>query len=277
MVGSTSKTIPYELVYSLTNALKDWHNGNTLITTALIDECNFYFQGIDPNFKKLVKIYLSSNIEYDLIQIALPKNYIHKPLYSIPLYHELGHYIDLEKRVTNLSVLLFPLPGRLPIDAEISHRKEFFADLFSASYTGAANMIFINELAPGQPESFSHPSTEERVKVMSAFLDGKDHPIINYFNESLNRLGLPSLQKRYEIPAVEGCFDNIRPYCIRSKGELHGMLEAGWNYLSNLPENSASGLNEIADEFEPARIINDLTEKSIRNMILKEKWADGTA
>lgn len=279
LIGSTSKTIPYELVFALTDALKDWDSRDNLITTALIDECNFYFQGIDPNFKILVKSYLSLEITHDLIQIALPRIYIHKPLYSIPLYHELGHFIDFEKRITHTSFLLNPLTVAIPPkdrNIEIAYRKEFFADLFSASYTGGANIIFLNEFAPNQPASNSHPATSQRIEVLEAFLQGKHHETIDIFQSALNKLGLPLLSKRFKLPDLYYCYNNIRPYCIKTKEELHGILEAGWNYQLTLKANSDSALNDITDEFEPARIINDLTEKSIRNMILNEKWNNGT-
>ncbi len=276
LIGSTTKTIPYELVYALSTALRDWNIGNNIVTTALIDEFNFYFQGIDPNFKKLVKSYLTIEISHDLIQIALPKLYIHKPLYSIPLYHELGHFIDNHKRITSYSRLLHPLPGKYHEQVEVAHRQEFFADIFSASYTGLASVIFLNEFAANAVETHSHPSTKQRVEVMTSFLEGKSNGITDIFYNTLTKLGLPPLMRRYEVPKLVECFNNIRPYCIKNKKELHGILEAGWNYLLTRDSEPDSGFNEISDEFEPAKIINDLIEKSIRNMILQEKWDNGS-
>ena len=41
--GSVSGEVPYEVVYSLKLALSDWGHNNDVITTALLDEQNFYF------------------------------------------------------------------------------------------------------------------------------------------------------------------------------------------------------------------------------------------
>lgn len=276
LIGSTTKTIPYELVYTLTTALEDWSNSKNLVTTALTDDLNFYLQGIDPDFRQLVKGYLGLDVSHDLIQIALPKLYIHKPLYAIPLYHELGHFIDNEKRINNASLLLYKIPVSANPYIEIAHRKEFFADLFAVSYTGESQIIFLNEFASGAQDSATHPSTAKRIDVMQSFLDGRNHFIIDIFNTTIGHLGLPAIQKRFKIPNLDNCFNNIRPYPIADNEELHGMLTASWHHLQNLPSNPESNLRDISNEFEPARIINDLTEKSIRNMILKEKWRNGT-
>ncbi len=277
LVGSTSKTIPYELVYALTTALEDWSSGNNLVTTALTDDFNFYFQGIDPDFNKLVESYLGIELNYDLIQIALPKLYIHKPLYSIPLYHELGHFIDNKKRITKASLLLHPPSVRTDIYQQNAHRSEYFADLFSVSYTGESTIIFLNEFASDAPDSYSHPATNKRIKIMTAFLEGISNDIIDIFTDTLNHLKLPSLRKRFITPNLDDCYNNIRPYPINDKKELHGILTGGWNHLISISENNESCLKDISNEFEPARIINDITEKSIRNMILKSKWQNGTA
>lgn len=109
LTGSTSKRIPYEIVYTLERALLDgWESHTPLITTAIgsgIRE-SFYFQGVPELFGDLVENILGKKLPRNLVQISLPQAYRHKPLYIVPLYHELGHYIDKVNRVVETSLLI---------------------------------------------------------------------------------------------------------------------------------------------------------------------------
>lgn len=265
-------------MHALSKVLASWSKKKNLITIALIDELNFYFLGIHPNFElpKLVKFFLGKDIENELIQIALPKLYRHRPLYSVPLYHELGHFIDNDNRIVQHSLILKP-PSPALVDQERNHRKEFFADLFATMYTGQAQILFMDKLCPSAPACFSHPSTKDRIKTMELFLSGKSNEIIDIFQDILTKHSLPTLETNYVVPNIVDCFDNIRTYCIQSDAELHGILEAGLLFLENLSGTPRSPWKDLSNEFEPDRIVNDLIEKSIRNKIIVDKWNNGTA
>jgi len=273
LIGSTTKQIPYEIVYCLKSALSNWNTRKCLITTALLDELNFFFLINDPT--KIIKLFLGIDLSEGLIQIALPRLYRHKPLYTVPLYHELGHFIDQEFNITKIALLQHE---ELRKKHTQPHLAEFFADLFSSCYTGFANRTFLSEIAPDNPDSQTHPSTKSRLALMQSFLSREDTEITNCLNKTLSNLTLPNLTIKHTTPDIFSDFSNIRPYDIRSAEELHGIMAAGWNFLINIQKKPAKSWQNFTDEFETERIVNDLVEKSIRNYMIKQKWmANGTS
>ena len=273
--GSISSEIPYEVEFSLRIALKKWTNRDTVITTALVNERDFHFVPLDPwqQIKIIIPEFDFAKVNFNalLIQIALPRLYKHRPLYNVALYHELGHFVDTTLRITQHSLLSSPGTAGLPIHIEKSHRMEYFADLFAANYVGQANSKLLSNIAENAPVSPTHPATASRNGVIDDFLNGVTNPIVELFNNSLSTLGVPELKKRYTRPNIEDAFNNIRPYQIKNENELHGLLEAAWNFLEDALEKKREPWASL-DEQEIGRIVNDLTEKSIRNMAIWEKW-----
>lgn len=284
LAGSISKEIPYEVAYSLESALKDWLPNPDIpyaITTALLDEPQYYFRSINDAFYETVAAFLGVAFDVKLIQIALPRLYRHRPLYGVALYHELGHFIDIHFKITDFSLLLAPPPLAsdnpiLALEIERSWRREYFADLFAAGYTGDAIGVFLENFAPNSPASHSHPATANRLENINLFLSGKTPPIVELFGKALESLGLPELKVRYVKPNISPYFDNIRPYPIASEPELHGILDAGWEYFQSTHVKKDLPWNELGEE-KTDRIINDIIEKSIRTWMVKSRWQDGIA
>ncbi len=109
--GSISTEIPYEVEYALNVALKDWLSDNCVITTALLDDkFAYHFYPIDAwkEIQLLLPNFGYNNFNGLLIQIALPRIYKHKPLYYVPLYHELGHFIDNHFGITKTTLIVNP-------------------------------------------------------------------------------------------------------------------------------------------------------------------------
>jgi hypothetical protein len=286
LAGSTSKRIPYEIAYCLKTALASWTHKKALITTALTQDkdYSFYFQGIPPEFYTLAGAYAGVTFESELVQIALPQIYQHRPLLNVALYHELGHFLDIHHGIVNHSLLLMP-SDKLPLPGinfsnftsaqrdtiAIYHRREYFADIFAANYIGKAIREFLREFAGNNPTSITHPATKDRLEQIDSFLSGTNTEIINLFQESLTRLGLNKLKIAFSVPNVSTAFDNVRPYTIRSEAELHGIYEAGINYLRQVLANPSSPWLE-AGENSSERIVNNLVEKSIRNWMIIDRW-----
>ena len=110
--GSTTKRIPYEVTYALHRALADWTNDSVIVTTALLEEPNYYFMGSTPDLTKWLAQLVSVNLDDQIIQIAFPAIYRRTPAFCIPLYHELGHFVDVHLRIVDASELRVP-PARL--------------------------------------------------------------------------------------------------------------------------------------------------------------------
>lgn len=288
--GSTSKKIPYEIVHCLKTSLVSWTSGNkALITTALTQDkaYSFYFQGVNQEFYTVAKLLTGVKFNNELVQIAFPQIYRHRPLLNVALYHELGHFLDLHHGIVNLSLLLIPdkqlpLPGInfdcLTSDQRkniaISHRSEYFADIFAASYVGEAYKYFLDAFAKNNPISWTHPATNDRLNLIDSFLSGTQNDLIDLFQKSVAKLGLRKLDINFIVPDVSTAFDNARPYAIQNEAELHGIYIAGTNYLrqAQVPKTSINQWAEAAGEDTTERIINDLVEKSIRNNIIVDRW-----
>ena len=270
--GSTSKKIPYEIAHCLKAALASWTNENALITTALTQDkaWSFYFQEVSPDFYSLAKVYAGVNFSGELVQIALPQIYQHRPLLNVALYHELGHFLDDHHGIVNQSLLMMP-SDRLPEEIARNHRSEYFADIFAAGYAGMAYRDFLAEFANNHPVCDTHPATEDRLAVIDSFLAGKQTSIIDLFQTALTARGLCKLEIAFSVPDISEAFGNARPYAIQNDRELHGIFEAGATYLK---QALASPINPWleAGEATTERLINDLVEKSIRNSMILDRW-----
>jgi hypothetical protein len=273
LYGSTSNQIPYEAVYGLGRALRDWIAAPCEITTALIYEPNYYFQAV--SLSDLAKQYWGVEFKTTLVHIALPSLYRHRPLYHVALYHELGHFIDNQLKISEYTLLTNPVPPAA-LSSELNHRMEFFADLLAASYTGKAIRIFLEQFAPGAPVSATHPSMKDRLDTIDAFLAGEPAPALDIFQSALSGRGLPMLSKRYIAPDVKSCFWNIRPYRLETDEEVHGILESGWSFLNEPDLQNAMPWSGF-DTFDAETIVNDLIEKSVRNRMIVARWSSGTA
>jgi hypothetical protein len=284
--GSTSKKIPYEIVHCLKEALASWTHKNALITTALTQDkaYSFYFQGVNQEFYTLAKAYTNVDFKSELAQIAFPQIYRHRPLLNVALYHELGHFLDVHHGIVNQSLLLLqseqlPLPSinfdSLSLDQRNCianfHRREYFADIFAASYVGKAYREFLNAFAKNNPVSLTHPATNDRLALIDSFLSGTYTEIINLFQTSLTKLGLQKLGINFSAPDVSAAFDNARPYAIQNEAELHGIFEAGNTYLKQALTTPAILWSEI-DKTTSERMVNNLVEKSIRNSMIVNQW-----
>lgn len=296
LTGSTTKQVPYEVVYAIERAAAQWTHRRLLITTAIVQEANFFFKGGSQGFFGVVESELGVTIDAEPVQIALPYIYRHKPLFCIPLFHELGHYVDVANDIIKTTLLQSPddqgpdLPelktggeiGALDGEermlwAEIveAHRREYFADVFSASYVGYAAREFLVQFCGDEPVAKSHPSTKARFAVMDDFLNGRPNAIVDMFQAALRARGLGALDKRYAASDANTTFASVRPCLPKSDKEVFGLFQDGWTFLHRTWATRSPNYASLA-EAEVERVVNDLTEKSIRNRIVTEDW-DATA
>lgn len=292
LTGSTTKQIPYEVVYAIERAASAWTSNQLLVTTAIVQESNFYFHGSNEDFFRVVDKELGITLATRPVQIALPYIYRHKPLFCVPLFHELGHFVDTFNEVVTTSMLTSPetvgpdLPD-LPTSAQVAqlssneikmlrsvvlaHRQEYFADLFSVAYVGDASRGFLQEFCPANSVSPTHPSSDARFRLMADFLNGVANPIVDLFQGALKARGLPQLTPSFTKVSLGQTFGNVRPFTPSSDGQLFGLFEAGWSFLID-QWNGATGPWAHLAEDDRVRVANDLTEKSIRNRMLVEGW-----
>lgn len=273
--GSTLNKIPYEIVFSLEKALNDWAAESHIICTALLDDRDFHFNGID--LKEEVSAFFDFGNTPNLIYIALPKVYRHKYLYGPALYHELGHYIDKKYKISELTFFVDNFIGsQKEIQKEYLHRKELFADLFSASYVGFSIVKFLNDFAGDNQDSDTHPATSRRVEIINKYLNSEKCKELDRINSVLAGKKHPTLKVNFKIPDLSPNFGEIKTYRINNVDELHGIIPAAWTFLDNITHKPVAAWAHF-ERYNAEKIVNDLVEKSVRNYALKEKWKHATS
>jgi hypothetical protein len=183
--------------------------------------------------------------------------------------------VDFTLGVTRLSLLIDP-PAHANSDMMRAHRQEHFADLFASCYVGESSMHTLQIIAPSAPGTLTHPATADRVSLVNAFLNNNSAQLVTLFQTCLSLLQRPQLSKVFSIPDIGPSFDDIRPYIIKSEQELHGIFAAAWDYLTQaLDARAAPWIKPATTEVDIERVVNDLTEKSIRNLSIRQRWASG--
>ncbi len=286
LAGSTTKESPYEMAFCLEQAVGDWVKRDTIITTGLTYGQNFHFLNYDPwEFVKLsITGFDTKGYDLKLIFIGVPRLYIHKPLFCIPLFHELGHFVDFTLGVTQKSLLLIPslYPSgpsstSVPFPGSVPHFREHFADLFAACYIGRASIAPLETIAPNQPASPTHPATAARVRLVDEFLSGTNSDLIRLFQSALSTLAAPPLGLKFASPDIVDEFDDIRPYEVRNQQELYGLFAAAWQYLIDLLDKKRTAWASGVSAAKIEQIVNDLTEKSIRSYAIIQRWNRGSS
>lgn len=277
--GSTNNETPYEVVYCLKDALTRWGLGDAAIVTTLTEDHDFHFKPLDPwNFiEQSITNYNAGGFRLVVAMIGVPRIYAHKPVFCVPLFHELGHFIDIRRyRVSYVSLLQNPALIAAPsgnTQIELAHRIEHFADLFGASFVGRSSIAALETIAAAAPSSPSHPATADRTAVVDAFLGGRSHPIVDALQRALQAVGLPPLKPIFETVDVGPDFDDIRTFSPTRIEQIYGLFDSAWNYLFDAIDTKRNpwGLTPVSDG-KVEGLTNDLTEKSIRNFAIRQAW-----
>lgn len=280
IAGSTVSESPYEMEYCLSLALKEWISKECAIATTLSMDLDFHFLPIDAQgiVKSAGPSFSNNAFDVILAPMALPRIYKHRPLYCSPLYHELGHFVDVTYGIAVTSLMIQAAP-QIHSDPAVnlrisqSHRAEHFCDLFAAQYIGKVASASLEEIAPNAPISVTHPATADRTKIISDFLSGTANPLVDAFQAALHARGAPKLEIRHAAIAVDECLDDIRPIPVSSVHELHGLFPAVWDYLDGVRAGKSKAWTDRGMQY-PAidQAVNDLLEKSIRNRSIVEMW-----
>jgi len=284
LAGSTSNETPYEVVYCLKDALTRWKLGGAAIVTFMTEGHNFHLQPLDPwdFIEKSIANYDSKGFKLVVAMIGVPDLYAHKPVFCVPLFHELGHFVDIGRyniTVTSLALNqnLVAAPGYNP-QTEYFHRLEHFADLFAACFVGRSSVAALEAIAGAAAASQSHPSTVQRVAVVEAFLAGRNHPVVDLFQAALKRLQLPELKIVFETVDVTPDFDDARTFTPKNIEQVYGMFDSAWSYLfTAIDQNRNPWALPVRKDADVESLTNDLTEKSIRNFAIRQGWNAATS
>lgn len=285
--GSRAKDAPHETQYVLKKALRHWVPKEVLVSSAALEEFNFFLNTEDvwEFIARSINQFDAQGFQPLVVRIGSPEAYKHRPIFCTPLFHELGHFVDHFFEIAKFSLLLNP-PGPLPAGINtaqwqfinLRHRMEHFADLFGACYCGHASNKSLLAIAPNNGDSPTHPATFKRVAVVDDFLHGRANPTVDILQDACEKRTGKRLAPQFKIPDLVRSFNDVLTYRIMDEGELYGMFSAGWDYLHDqLTAKNAPWVEVGTGVPEIERTVNDLVEKSVRNYEIRERWNDGAA
>ncbi len=167
--------IPKRLIFCLNKVLDEWITEGTdkyfIVVSYNNTADNFLIRAYDQGYLNglipLLKSLFDVDYSQSLIQISKPKFVSNDYLSSIPVYHELGHFMDKNYQI----VKTFSREPQFSVHGISSvHFEEFFADLFAAQYIGKAATSPLDETR--KTSAPTHPSNAKRVEVVNTFVDG---------------------------------------------------------------------------------------------------------
>lgn len=286
---SNTKDIPYEMEYMLQSALAQFTTRKAVIITAFTNSnTSFYFLNINVIgiLKNLLPDLEFSNSDTYIIQIAMPEFYSNSAIYMIPMYHELGHFIDTENGIStqmlfialsdqriiddlNLPTDFHILDESVKIQILIKHFSEYFCDAFASQFIGSTITDFLIEIGASNHDSTTHPATHKRRTNIENYLNNIPTSLLGCMESAIRHRSAENLQIRFKIPDITLCLNSVETYQIKNSMELHGILPSYWNYLKK--KYSSNDLTSYSRIF---KFTNDLVIKSIRNFSIREKWND---
>ena len=297
---STLNSIPFEIVKCLNNAMEDWvKREDFIIVTGLTKDLyafSFFLDYTrDDVFYQSIKIKFGVEFRQKLVQINLPITLCKDYISTVPLYHELGHFIEKQYDVARYAFSQLFTTGK-PLDEDIikyfpfienqsigsdqktliiyNHLMEYFCDLFAAQYIGSTSNVYLNSISNNNAGAVSHPSPPNREFMVNDFLEGRGNLVIDVFNEVLSRLvGSKSLAIRYTKVESDD-FYNLVPFVANNDMELHGIFDYGWRvWLEDFaPFEPVLGDARDLQGSKIYQIINSLMEKSIGNYFITKEW-----
>lgn len=308
--NSTTSTIPFEIVNVLEEALNDWSSTEDyIIVTSLVN--NMVGYSFDNSLMFFDFIYRDIELLYGetfdkkLVQINLPQSAARDYLANVVLYHELGHFIDREYEITRVVYIellsdletgltspdsdeiytLFPYLNNPDVVADFkgnyhpfnllaNHIAEYFCDLFASQYINDCSSQYLTYITLEQKNhSSTHPSTINRVDFVNKHLKGASSYFLDKMKSVITNITGKKIESR-SIQIKSKNFENLIPYEISDRAELHSLFIYGWKvWLNDWEEiEKEANLNFKLDQASVYNIINNLIEKSIGNYIVKKQW-----
>ncbi|MGM9512329.1 hypothetical protein ACS5NO_31635 [Larkinella sp. GY13] len=274
---STLNLIPFETIYCLECALKEWVKEDNFIIVTSLQYNEYFFNGYLSLYEAIYDLILSKyNIVFDyrLIQISIPKLEVNDYLSNVVLYHELGHFVDSKYsiigRIINDEYMKLSDDDKKARFEEFNilynHLSEYFCDIFAAQYTSETASYYLDYVAGKDIDSSTHPSTVKRIEVVKAFLSDATNNIKDQLNEATDKVLGKTLSVRFSNVSIDD-FISLIPCEIKNDAELHYLFILGWDIWLN-QRNNFDGFTLV----RLYEIINNLIEKSISNYIIQSKW-----
>lgn len=291
--SATTNDMSAAVYVCLRAALEDWVKDNPLtyvMTSYKADVESHHFSSGTLRKQAIKAIYdnYSITIPNKLVALGYP-SYLEKDFLSnVSLYHELGHFIDLQEWSISLNLTseIFKyknLPMRdvyfknidtnVVFDNTLSNWSteinklydiigEYFADIFAAQYVGRHKNHLINYIAGDTGFSDSHPSTEARNQAIMNFLEPEANhdAFIKMLKKATVDVTKRELKQR-NTPLDTTPLMSDKQCSVKDKHQLHTLLHAGWEIW----ESNLNGYRQSPDTITAYNKLNKLLEDSIMN------------
>jgi hypothetical protein len=316
--NSTLNFIPYEVVGCLRYALSDWIDAadSYIIVTSLVNDLSsFSFDPTlainNPMLDGIMQVRYNLNFDYKFIQINIPRFLVKDYLVNVVLYHELGHFVDTNHKITLICarVLLNSIASRtltlpqiaiveeyfpflaqfikevyaLPIGTPVSFRNlgqqvqlhfgEYFCDLFASQYVENCSNNYLYYITENHVQyAFTHQSVNNRNKMVDEFLTNKSNFILDLIVSQTKLVSGRDLCKRNQQLNPSDFYDLI-PTVVNNPAELHNLFVTGWDvWLSSKQPFISNNMQFALSDDKVYSIVNSLIEKSIANFFVQKDW-----
>lgn len=198
-------TKPHAVISCMNIAASEWI-GNSAQFIFVATDGEFGIYADDPSVELLLDwlyIRFKVYIPYKLVHIQIPFHLDDDYLFNICLYHELGHFLDDQLKVTEgmADEIVARWRARNPtagmsvknvweLDSSVfqRHLKEIFADIFAAQYVGKKLIEYIDFMCEDIMNHVGshHPSPQFRKEMITEVLSrSSDNEIIESMNSAL--------------------------------------------------------------------------------------------
>ncbi len=269
---STLNNIPYETIYCLDLALKEWSLNDDIeyIIVTTLRHNNYFFDGtlaFTDNIYNYVSLLFGVDFQYRLIQISIPKRDVNDYMLNGVLYHELGHFVDRKYRITQRIIdTEYYMENREVQLNKYYHLAESFADIFASQYSPYTIQYTLRFLAPDAKGSFTHPSTKDRLELIQNFINGIPNDTTKKLSLATSYVLSKDLKKRFSTINYSD-FYNLIPTIVNKEDELHGLFHSVWDIWMNHKDQFVN-----MDDSIIYRLLNNLIEKSISNYVVQKEW-----
>lgn len=314
--NNTSTNAPYELTETLKAVASEWMPDidKYIILTHFGDYSFSVFPKEDILFKTIESDYGIVDTQKRTILLSIPHRYYRDYLNNVVLFHEIGHFVDntlsISERLLDFELLnnyqhngfngdvtdhfrflqtknpadIVDFKTSKVIDGEtyskmLSYWKEYFADIFAASYVGNTLYRYLDyhtfPIQDCDKDQDCHPSNKLRARVTNDFLSENRNYIVDTIQNVLNAICKKTLPKFNNILNSEDLY-KLLPLELQTDRELYSLFATAWDIWYG-DRSEFTRQNNLIEDLNPSQlysILNNLIEKSISNYLIQKKWND---
>lgn len=314
--NNTSTNAPYELTETLKAVASEWipDIDKYIILTHFGDYSFSVFPKEDILFKTIESDYGIADTQKRTILLSIPHRYYRDYLNNVVLFHEIGHFVDnalsISRKLLENEFLsnyqyngfgkgikeyfrfletknptdIIDYKNSVIIDENtfsrlLSYWKEYFADIFAASYVGNTLYRYLDyhtfPIQDCDKDHDCHPSNQLRARVTNDFLSENSNYIVDTIQNALNAICKKTLPKFNNVLNPEDLY-KLLPLDLQTDRELYSLFATAWDIWYG-DRSEFTRQNNLVEDLNPSQlysILNNLVEKSISNYLIQKKWND---